>query len=79
MPRFLDEVLDNASDDIKSMCGNNAECIFDATETGNTNIGLETLNTNQNNNNDQMIACKHNDVLDSNYSGYSAKSLKKGI
>lgn len=59
LPRFLDDVLTNATDEIRSMCGDNAECIFDATETGDTSIGLETLNTNQNNNNDQMIACKH--------------------
>lgn len=78
MPQFLEEVLENASDDIKSMCGNNVECIFDAIETGDTNIGLETLNTNQNNNNDQVIACKHA-VLGSNYSGYSAKNYHKGI
>ena len=59
MPRFLDEVVANASADIIALCGDNAECIFDATETGDTNVGLESLNTNQENNNDQMIICKY--------------------
>ena len=58
MPRFLDEVVANASADIIALCGDNAECIFDATETGDTNIGLESLSTNQENTNDQMIICK---------------------
>lgn len=63
MPRFLDEVLANASADIRAMCGDNAECIFDAVETGDTNIGLETLGTNQENNDNQMIACKFNKTV----------------
>ena len=58
MPAFLDEVLDAASNETRALCGDNPECIFDATETGNMEIGLETLQTNQENNNNQMIACK---------------------
>ena len=58
MPMFLDEVLDSASNEIRDLCGNDNECIFDVTETGNMEIGLETLQTSQDNNNDQMIACK---------------------
>ena len=58
LPAFLDEVLSTASDETRALCGDNPECIFDATETGNMDIGLETLQTNQENNNDQMIACK---------------------
>lgn len=58
MPRFLDEVVRNATDEVISRCGDNPECIFDATETGNVDIGLETLQTNQDNVNDQMVACK---------------------
>ena len=58
LPRFLDEVLANATDDTRNICGNNDECIFDATETGSMDIGLETRQTNQDNNNDQMVACK---------------------
>ena len=58
LPRFLDEVMENATDDVISRCDNNPECIFDATETGNVDIGLETLQTNQDNINDQTVACK---------------------
>ena len=58
MPTFLNQVLDTASNDTRALCGNNNECIFDATETGSMDIGLETLQTSQDNNNDQMIACK---------------------
>ena len=58
LPRFLDEVLDSATDDVRERCGNNTECIFDASETGNVNIGLETLETNMENTNDQTVACK---------------------
>ena len=57
-PRFLSEVLENATSDTRALCGNNVECIFDTIETGSMAIGLETLQTNQNNNNDQMVACK---------------------
>jgi hypothetical protein len=59
MPAFLDEVLNTASSETRALCGNNPECIFDASETGSMEIGLETLQTNQDNNNNQMIACKY--------------------
>ena len=58
VPDFLDEVLGAASNETRALCGDNPECIFDATETGNMEIGLETLQTNQENNDNQMIACK---------------------
>jgi hypothetical protein len=58
MTAFLDEVLDSASNETRALCGNNPECIFDATETGNMEIGLETLQTNQENINDQIVACE---------------------
>ena len=58
LPIFLDDVLANATDDVLSLCGNDTECIFDASETGNVDIGLETLGTNQENTNDQIVACK---------------------
>ena len=55
-PVFLDEVIDSASDEILQLCGDNAECIFDAIQTGNNEIGLNTLETDNNTVNDQMIA-----------------------
>ena len=57
-PRFLDEVFNDASNETRALCGNNPECIFDATETGNMEIGLQTLQTNQDNINSQIVACK---------------------
>ena len=58
MPTFLNDVLDSASNETRDACGNNPECIFDATETGSMEIGMETLQANQENNNNQMIACE---------------------
>ena len=54
-PVFLDEVIESASDEILELCGNNSECIFDAIQTGSTEIALDTLETNKTNSNDQMI------------------------
>ena len=54
-PVFLDEVIESASDEILELCGNNSECIFDAIQTGSTEIALDTLETNKTNANDQMI------------------------
>ena len=44
MPAFLEDILRDANNsDIIQQCGNNAECIFDATQTGNIEIGLNTM------------------------------------
>ena len=58
-PVFLDEVIESASDEILQLCGDNAECIFDAIQTGNTEVGLDTLESDNNNADDQMITCKY--------------------
>ncbi|XP_064385849.1 mucin-like protein [Halichondria panicea] len=42
-PPYLDEVVANASAEVLKMCGDNVECIFDSIETGDINIGLETV------------------------------------
>lgn len=52
---FLDEVIESAGDEILELCGSNSECIFDAIQTGSTEIALDTLETNKTNTNDQMI------------------------
>ena len=57
-PVFLDEVIHLASEEILQLCGDNAECIFDAIQTGNTDVALDTLQTDTTNSNDQMITCK---------------------
>ena len=58
IPAFLDEVVANASPEVLAACGNNTECIFDASETGDISIGLETMATNDINTNDQEQASK---------------------
>ncbi len=42
-PPYLDEVVANASAEVRQMCGDNVECIFDSIETGDINIGVETM------------------------------------
>ena len=56
IPAFLDEVVANASPEVLAACGNNTECIFDASQTGEIGIGLETLAIDDNNRKDQAIA-----------------------
>ena len=58
VPSFVDEVVAAATPDILEACGTNQECIFDATETGNINVGLQTMMTQQNNINDQTQSSK---------------------
>ena len=56
IPAFLDEVVANASPEVLAACGNNTECIFDASETGDISIGLETMAIDDNSKKDQAIA-----------------------
>ena len=48
----------NAPDSVVNDCNGNEQCIFDAVETGDTDIGMDTLDTVNNNNEDVMIASK---------------------
>ena len=57
-PVFLDEIIATASDEILELCGDNAECIFDAIQTGSTDIALDTLETDITNTNEQVITGK---------------------
>ena len=41
-PAFLDEVVAGASQEVLDACGDNVLCIFDASQTGNTEIGMQT-------------------------------------
>ena len=56
IPAFLDEVVANASPEVLAACGNNTECIFDASQTGDISIGLETMAIDDNSKKDQAIA-----------------------
>lgn len=58
VPSFIDEVVAAATPNILEACGSNLECIFDATETGDINVGLQTKMTQENNLNDQAQSCK---------------------
>jgi len=55
---FLDEVLANAAQEIVEACNGDFMCIFDYNQTGNADVGMATLMTNQNNVNDRTLACK---------------------
>ncbi len=56
-PPFLDEVVANASSEVLEMCGDNVECIFDSIETGDINIGLETMTIISKIDEDEKLAC----------------------
>ena len=57
-PIFADEAADSVPQDVLDACGDNQECIFDAIQTGNLEIGMETLTTNNGNIDDQNQASK---------------------
>lgn len=58
LPAFLEDIVENVPQEIRDACGDDPQCIFDYSETGNEEIGMETLNTNMENENDQIQACK---------------------
>ena len=58
IPPFLSDVVASASADIISSCTGNEQCIFDAVQTGDPNIGMGTLDTVTNNNEDVVVASK---------------------
>ena len=43
VPDFLDEVLAGASQEVMDECGSDSMCVFDATQTGDLAIGIETM------------------------------------
>ena len=58
IPNFLDEVVSSATDEIRSACNDNPQCIFDATETGDLAVGMATLQTSTSNIISFAQACK---------------------
>lgn len=60
IPPYLSEVVGNASDEIRTMCNDNPQCIFDAVQTNDPAIGTGTLNNIETNNNNVIIASKSN-------------------
>ena len=45
MPSFLDEIRSSleGNSDLVEICGNNTQCMFDIDQTGDTNVGMDTL------------------------------------
>ncbi len=56
MPSFVDEVVENASEEVLEACGDNIECIYDASQTGDISIGLETMIADTENQMDEAIS-----------------------
>lgn len=49
VPVFLQDIVNGADPQVVAACGSDSLCIFDAVQTGNTSIGIATMNTNQDN------------------------------
>ena len=42
-PTFLADIKSKASADVTSACGENIQCLYDAIQTNNTEIGISTM------------------------------------
>ena len=58
VPAFVDEVVAGASMEVIDSCGGNERCIFDASQTGNLDIGLTTMVIDKMNEENEMLAGK---------------------
>ena len=58
IPVFPDEAIARATPEVLAACGTNVECIFDAVETGDISVGVETMTTIGANLDDEAQACK---------------------
>jgi hypothetical protein len=58
-PPFEKEVVDGALPEDIEMCMESPRCIFDATQTGILDVGLETMEMDEMNHQNQMIACEY--------------------
>ena len=63
IPAFVDEVVAGASMEVIGSCGGNERCIFDASQTGDLNIGLTTMKIDETNKENEMISGKNNLLL----------------
>ena len=55
---FVDEVINNASQAVLYACGDDARCIFDASQTQNIAIGQDTMQQGTDNMETQAVASK---------------------
>ena len=52
-PAFLDQLT--LTDEQKELCGSNKQCAYDYAQTGNSEIGLATMNIEQSNSMDKLL------------------------
>ena len=58
IPAFVDEVVAGASMEVIDSCGGNERCIFDASQTGNLDIGLKTMKIDAINKENEILSGK---------------------
>ena len=56
VPEFLDEVVSTATVEVLTACGDSVQCVFDASQTGDISIGLETMVTSEVNTENRLEA-----------------------
>ena len=58
MPVFLDELDNNTLAEARRVCGNDSQCIYDFSQTGNEQLAMNTLETNRDNEMEMTLSCK---------------------
>lgn len=56
MPMFMDELDETTIAAARDVCGDNKQCIFDLTQTGNTELAMTTLAVNEENIHEETLA-----------------------
>lgn len=59
MPDFVDEVVAEASQEVLDACGSDTRCIYDALQTGDLEIGLDTMIINEVNTENEALTGKY--------------------
>ena len=59
-PPFLDEILSNlmGNSTLTDVCGNNVECLFDFSQTGNMEVGMAAISVENETATESQEACK---------------------
>ena len=58
VPDYLKDVVSTASMEVLLACGDNVQCIYDASQTGDVSIGMETMAINEANTDIRLEACE---------------------
>ena len=56
MPVFMDELSESTIAEARGVCGNNTQCIYDLTQTGNVELAMTTLAVNEENLKEETLA-----------------------